>query len=206
MRETRVFSPYELVIREIEIGSLDPFDINLGYLIELFRKEAEDLKEWEYFEEAGRFLEASTKLIKLQVEGIFPKPKPERKKITIKEVRDVLVGNEDACESEYDLSWLWEHEVKVGRPARSKGMQERTPAWRELWTQVENIPVHRTTDYCKFSERIRHLIKEDKFCIRTLTDFIAYLHAYMEYEDIPELRDFVLKETTCTQKCFRWKT
>ena len=187
MKEAQVFSPYELFILEMEKGSLDPFDIDLGYLIELFRKEAENLKEWEYFEEAGRFLEASTKLIKLQVEEIFPRPKPERKKITIKEVREVLVENEDTCEPEYDLSWLWKYEVKVGRPAGAKDKQERKLTWKEFWSQAESVPLHRKIDYRKLAEEVRELLKEGRFRIRTLADFIAYLHAYMEFEDVPEV-------------------
>jgi len=187
MKETQVFSPYELVIREIKEGSLDPFDIDLEYLIDLFRKEAENLKEWEYLEEAGRFLEASTKLIKLKVEQIFPRPKPERKKITIKEVREALVDTENNYEPEYDLSWLWEHEVRVGRPSGARDRHERKLSWQEFWSQAESVPLHREIDYRKLAERVRELLKEGKFRIRTLTDFIAYLHAYMEFEDVPEL-------------------
>ncbi|EDP74818.1 hypothetical protein [Hydrogenivirga sp. 128-5-R1-1] len=187
MKGTQIFSPYELVIREIEEGSLDPFDIDLGYLITLFRKEAEDLKEWEYFEEAGRFLEASTKLIKLQVEDIFPSPKPERKKITIKEVREALVEDQDNYEPEYDLSWLWEHEVKVGRPAGSRDRQERKLTWKEFWSQAENISLHKETNYHELARKVRERIKEGEFKIRNIRDFIAYLFAYYEFQDVPEI-------------------
>ncbi len=199
MRLASVLSPYELVIREIEKGNLDPFDIDLGYLIELFRKEAEDLKEWEYFEEAGRFLEASTKLMRLQVEEIFPRPKPERKKITIKEVREVLVENEDTYEPEYDLSWLWEHEVKVGRPAGAKDKQERKLTWKEFWKiaqkDVREV-LHEEVDYHKLAEEVRKKILRGE-PIRTLREFIAYLHAYMEFDDVPELPE--LFPAVCTQ-------
>ncbi len=95
----------------------------------MFRQKAEDLREWEYFEETGRFLEASAKLMKLQIEEIFPSPKPDRKKIAIKEIRKVLVEGEHACESGYDLSWLWEYRVKAGRPPEAGDKQERGPAW-----------------------------------------------------------------------------
>ena len=187
MKGTQIFSPYKLVIREIEEGNLDPFDIDLGYLIELFRKEAEDLKEWEYLEEAGRFLEASTKLIKLQVEEIFPRPKPERKKITIKEVREALVENEDTYEPEYDLSWLWEHEVRVGRPSGSKDRQERKLTCKESWARAEDIPLHKEINYHELAKKVRESIKEGKFRIRNIRDFIAYLFAYYEFQDVPEI-------------------
>ena len=198
MKGTQIFSPYELVIREIEEGNLDPFDIDLGYLIELFRKEAEDLKEWEYFEEAGRFLEASTKLIKLQVEDIFPKPKPDRRKITIKEVREALVENEDNYEPEYDLSWLWEHEVKVGRPTGAKDRQERKLTGKELQVDYQKLAgerdmkgvLHEQVDYQRLAQEVREKVVRG-IPIRTLREFIAYLYAYMEFGDVPEIK-FVL--------------
>ncbi len=36
-----ILSPYELILREIEKEILDPFDTDLEYLIELFRREAD---------------------------------------------------------------------------------------------------------------------------------------------------------------------
>ena len=159
--------------------------MDVFYLAELFREIAKELESSEYLREAGRFLEASVKLLRLQVEEIFPRPKPERRKITIKEVREVLEENPE--EPEYDLSWLWEHEVKVGRPSGSKDKQERKLTWKEFWAQAEDVPLHKEIDYRKLAERVRKLLKEGKFRIRTLTDFIAYLHAYMEFEDVSEI-------------------
>jgi len=182
-------SPYELVLGEIEKGILDPFDIDLEYLIELFKREAENLKEWEYLEEAGRFLEASAKLLKLKVEDIFPKPKPERKKITIKEVREALVENENSYEPDkYDLSFLWDYSPKVGRPSGAKDTKPRTLTWREFWTLArEDVPLHKEVNYHELAKEVREKIKEGKFKIRSIRDFIAYLFAYLESEDVPEL-------------------
>ena len=188
MIEQKTLSPYEVVLEEVKQGRINPYDVDVFYLAELFRKTAQELESSEYLREAGRFLEASAKLLRLQVEEIFPRPKPERKKITIKEVREALVeNNEDNYEPEYDLSWLWEHEVRVGRPTGAKDKQERKLTWKEFWAQAESVPLHRETDYRRLAEEVRKLLKEGRFRIRTLTDFIAYLHAYMEFEDVPEI-------------------
>jgi len=184
-----VLSPYELVLQEIEKGNIDPFDINLEYLIDMFRREAENLKEWEYLEEAGRFLEVSAKLLKLQIEEIFPRPKPDRKRITIKEVRDVLADTENNYEQQYDLSWLWDHKVKAGRPSGAKDRQERKLSWKEFWDiaqkDIKEV-LHEEVDYRKLAEQVREKILKGE-PIRTLREFIAYLHAYMEFDDVPEL-------------------
>lgn len=191
MKKTPAFSPYELVLKEIESGNLDPFDIDLEHLIELFRKEARKLKEWEYFEEAGRFLSTSAKLLKLQIEEIFPKPKPERKRITIKEVRDVLVDTENNYEPQYDLSWLWDYKPKVGRPSGAKDRQERKLTWKEFWDIAKGDMkgvLHEQVDYQRLAREVREKVLRG-IPIKTLREFIAYLHAYMEFEDVPELSE-----------------
>jgi len=191
MRGALALSPYELVLSEIEKGRVDPFDVDLQYLIGLFKEEAEKLKEWEYLEEAGRFLQACTKLLKLQVEKIFPAPKPERKRITIKEVRDVLVDTENNYESEYDLSWLWEHEVRVGRPSGAKDRVERKLSRKEFLEIAQKDlkeVLHEEVDYHKLARKVRDKILRGE-PIKTLREFIAYLHAYMEFDDVPELSD-----------------
>jgi len=183
----KILSPYELVIREIEEGNLDPFDIDLVYLIDLFKKEAENLKEREYLEEAGRFLEASAKLMKLQVEEIFPRSKPERKKITIKEVREALVDTENNYEPEYDLSWLWDYTPRLGRPKGARDREERRLTWKEFWEMADSVPLHKEINYHELAKEVRERIKRGKFRIKSLRDFIAYLFAFYEFEDVPEL-------------------
>jgi len=181
--------PYGLVLKEIETGNLDPFDIDLEYLIELFREEAENLKEWKYLEEAGKFLEAAAKLLRLQIEEIFPKPKLERKRVTIKEVRDMLVDTENNYEPQYDLSWLWEHEVKVGKPPGAKDTVERKLTWKDFWNiakkDIKGV-LHEQVDYRRLAKEVRKKVLRGE-SIKTIKEFIAYLYAYMEFEDVPEL-------------------
>ena len=178
-------SPYELVLEEVREGRVDPYDVDVFYLAELFRKTAQELESSEYLREAGRFLEASTKLIKIQIEKIFPRPKPEREKITIKEVREVLVENEDNYELEYDLSWFYDYSPKVGRPTGVRNSKERKLTLNEIITELKNA-FHEEVDYKALARQVREkLLKGGK--IESLTEFIAYLHAYMEFEDVPDL-------------------
>jgi len=185
--ELSILSPYELVLEEVKQGKIDPYDVDIFYLAELFRKTAQELESSEYLREAGRFLEASAKLIKLQIEDIFPKPKAERKKITIKEVKEVLVENGNSYEPEYDLSFLWDYSPKVGRPAGARDKKERKLTWKEFWEQAQDVPLHKEVNYHELAKEVREKIKRREFKIKTITDFIAYLFAFHEYEDVPEL-------------------
>ena len=186
MIEQKILSPYELALEEVREGRVDPYDVDVFYLAELFRKTAQELESSEYLREAGRFLEASAKLLKLQVEEIFPRPKPERKKITIKEVKEVLEENPE--EPEYDLSFIYDYSPKIGRPSGVKDKQPRKLTWKEFWFQAGNVPLHKEVNYHELAKEVREKIKKGEFRIRTIRDFIAYLFAYYEFEDVPELK------------------
>ncbi len=45
-------SPYVLILREIEEGKLNPFDVDIEYLVELFREQAKKLNDAELLIEA----------------------------------------------------------------------------------------------------------------------------------------------------------
>ena len=184
MIKEKILSPYELVLEDIKEGQINPYDIDVFYLAELFKEIAKELESTEYLREAGRFLEASAKLLRLQVEEIFPRPKPERKKIKIKEVKEVL--EESPEESEYDLSFIYDYSPNVGRPSGSRDRQERKLTWKEFWDQAE-IPLHKVVNYHELAKEVRERLREGEFRIRTIRDFIAYLFAFYEYEDVPEL-------------------
>lgn len=189
MSRALTLSPYELVLSKIEEGAIDPFDVDLDYLTYLFRETAEKLEASDYLREAGRFLEATAKLLKLQIEEIFPEPKLERRRITIKEVRDALADTENSYEPQYDLSWLWEHEVKAGRPSGAKDKKRRSN-WRKVWESAEEALFHREKDYQTLAREVREKILKGE-PVKTLREFIAYLHAYMEFEDVPELSELL---------------
>lgn len=184
--EEKILSPYELVLEEVKNGKVDPYDVDVSYLADLFRKTAQELESSEYLREAGRFLEASAKLLRFQIEEIFPKPEPERRKVTIKEVKEVL--EESPEESKYDLSFLYDYTPKVGRPKGAKDTTERKLTWQEFWSQAESVPLHKEVNYHELAREVREKIKRGEFRIKTITDFIAYLFAFYEFEDVPEIR------------------
>jgi len=184
---TAALSPYELVLVKVQEGEIDPFDVDLDHLLSLFRETAKELEAGEYLREAGRFLEATTKLLKLQVEEIFPRPKPERKKVTIEQVKEVL-AEEPEQEPSYDMSFIYSYTPKIGRPSGAKDRVERKLSWKEFWEKAESVPLHKEIDYHELARKLRErYLKTGKLKIQNLTDFIAYLFAYYEFEDIPEI-------------------
>jgi hypothetical protein len=126
--------------------------------------------------------------MRLQVEEIFPRPKPERKKVSVEQVKEVLLEEEEE-KREYDLSWLREHEVKAGRPAGAKDSKPRVLSRKEFWEEArrDGFPLHKETDSRRLALEIRERIKKGNFKIRTLTEFIAYLYAFSEFEDVLEI-------------------
>ena len=192
MLKEEILSPYELVLKEIEEGKLDPFDVDLEYLVELFQEKAEELKGSDYFIEAGLFLQAASKLLKLKVQTIFPQPKKEKKKITIKEVKEVL---EEVQEEEIDtLDWLYSYTPQVGRPKGKVEAEKPKKISLKEFFQKE-LPLHRSrnVDWKREAKRVYEDIKKGVFKIRSWIDLIAFLYAYMEYEDfeVKDIKEFL---------------
>jgi len=175
------FSPYELVIKEVEEGKLDPFDVDLEYLIGLFEEKAKELEDREFFVEAGMFLMVATRLLKLKLKTIFPEPKKQRRKITVEEVKEVIKEVEEEIESD-TLDWLYEYSPNMGRPKGSvKAEKSKTLKLKEFFRT--EVPLHKEVDWYKEARRVYEEIKKGIFRIRSLRDFIAFLFAYHEYED-----------------------
>ena len=187
-----ILSPYELALKEIEEGKVNPFDVDLEYLIEIFQEKAKELQGREYFIEAGLFLQAASKLLKLKVQTIFPEPKKEKRKITIKEVKEVL---EEVESEEIDtLDWLYSYTPQVGRP---KGKVEAEKPKRITLKEFfqRELPLHRRRDveWKKEAQRVYEEIKKGVFKIRSWIDLIAFLYAYMEYDDfeVKDIKEFL---------------
>ncbi len=174
------FSPYELILREIEEGKLNPFDVNVQYLIELFEEKAKELEDREFFIEAGIFLIIAAKLLKLQLRTIFPEPKRERKRITVEEVKEVIEEVEEEIASD-TLEWLYDYSPNVGRPKGSTGIEK--PKKMDSKEFVE-LPLHKSknVDWYAEARRVYEEIKKGTFKIRNWTDLIAFLYAYMGYD------------------------
>ena len=186
----KILSPYEITLKEIEEGKVNPFDVDLEYLIELFQEKAKELQDSDYFIEAGLFIQAASKLLKLKVQTIFSKPRKE--KITIKEVKEIL---DEVQEKETDsLDWLYSYTPQVGRPkGKIKTEKPKKISLKEFLRK--EIPLHRSrnVDWKKEADRVYKEIKRGVFKIRNWIDLIAFLYAYMEYEDIEvkDINDFI---------------
>jgi len=177
----KILSPYNLVLKEVEEGKLNPFDVDVEYLIELFEEKAKELEDREFFIEAGMFLMVATRLLKLKLKTIFPEPKRERRKITVEEVKEVIKEVEEEIKSD-TLDWLYDYSPNVGRPKGSVKVEKpKTLKFREFFRR--EVPLHKEVDWYKEAKRVYEEIKKGIFRIRNLRDFIAFLFAYYEYED-----------------------
>ena len=187
-----LLSPYELLLKEIERGNLDPFNVNLEYLIKLFQEKTGELRSGDYFIEAGLFLQAVSRLLKLKVQTIFSESNSEKRKITIKEVKKVL--GEAKGEGIDTLDWLYIYTPQVGRPKGKAGVEKSKRI--SLEGLFQNKPLlHRSgnIDWKKEVERVYKEIKKGVFKIRNWIDLIAFLYAYMEDEnfEIRDIREFL---------------
>ena len=188
----KILSPYELTLKKIEEGKISPFDVNLEYLIKLFQEKATELKGSDYFIEAGLFLQAASKLLKLKVQTIFPESKKEKKKITIEKVKEVL---EEVQKEEIDsLDWLYSYTPQIGRPKGKVDAEQSKKVSLKEFFQKE-LPLHRSrnVDWSKEAKRVYEEIKKGVFKIKSWIDLIAFLYAFMEYEDfeVKDIQDFI---------------
>ena len=189
--KNEILSPYELTLKEVKEGNIDPFDVDLGYLIELFQQKASELKGSDYFIEAGLFLQAASELLKLKVQTIFPQLKKEKKKITIKEVKEILEQGQEEIDT---LDWLYSYTPQVGRPkGKIKTEKPKRISLKEFFQK--ELPLHRNknVDWDEEAKRVYEEIRKGVFKIRSWIDLIAFLYAYMEYEDfeVKDIKEFI---------------
>ncbi|GAB6066255.1 ScpA family protein [Aquifex pyrophilus] len=175
-------SPYETLVEEVEKGKVNPFDVDLEHLIKLFEEKAKELEERELFLEAGVFLQVATKLLKLKLRYLFPEQKRERKKITIEAVKEVVKEVEEEVDF---LEWLYDYSPSVGRPKGSKAQKPQKMDFKEFFKK--EVPLHREVDWQKEARRVYEEIKRGAFRIRSVRDFIAFLFAYQEFEDLEKV-------------------
>ena len=180
--KNEILSPYELTLKKIKEGKVNPFDVDLEYLIELFQEKSKELQGSDYFIEAGLFLQASSELLKLKIQTIFSQKKEEKKKITIKEVKEILEQGQEEIDT---LDWLYSYTPQVGRPkGRIKTEKPKRISLKEFFQK--ELPLHRNKniDWIKEAKRVYEEIKKGAFKIKNWMDLMAFLYAYMEYEDI----------------------
>ncbi|MEM3426651.1 MAG: hypothetical protein QW212_00120 [Nitrososphaerales archaeon] len=167
-------TPLGILLEKVEKGELDPYDIDLVALIEELRKSAERLP----LGIAGEFLMACAKLLKLKLEYFFPSPpsSPQRRKITLQEVKEALSEEEDP---------LGEYQVHVGRPLGSKGeKREALPPTQE----EEHIPLHKSFSPEEYAKKIQELGLTDwesfKKFFYSLQDRIERVRFFMSWLEV----------------------
>jgi len=82
-------SPYEFLLEKVQRKEIDPEDVDINGLIEEFKQQVERLSSVELFFQAGSFLQAMTRLLKLKTErllGVSPKEEKRKPKIELEEV------------------------------------------------------------------------------------------------------------------------
>lgn len=117
-----------------------------------------------YLRDAGEFLLAIAKLLKLKVDkmlGVGEKTRRQRQRVKLSEVVEVL-------KQEEDLEWLYGYEVRVGRPKGSKDTKER--------------PNHESEHIHLYKEfRIQEYIKELKsHSVEDFTKLKTFLHSFAD--------------------------
>jgi chromatin segregation and condensation protein Rec8/ScpA/Scc1 (kleisin family) len=157
------FSPAFLLFEKVKTGEIDPYHVDIELLIREFEKKAQELKDYGFFSLAGEFLLALCKLLKFKLEYFFPTPpKPERKRITIQEVQNILELEEETTPFEF------QHLVRVGRPQGSKN----TPKPKETSeTPEEHVPLHKAFS---IEDYIKILTEKN---LTTFNTFEAFFHS-----------------------------
>ena len=113
--------------------------------------------------------------------GKFPKPKRERKRIIIEEVKETIEEVEEEIVSD-TLGWLYDYSPQVGRPKGSTKVEKpKKMPLRDFFKR--EVPLHKKVDWYSEAKRVYEEIKKGVFRIRSLRDFIAFLFTYYEYED-----------------------
>lgn len=172
------FSTVDYLLEKVEKGEIDPYDVDVGRLVEEFRRMAESLSAEGMLRLAGSFLQASVKLLKYKLEYFFPtvEPKRERRKITLQEVKEVLEEEEGELE--------FEHFVAVGRKEGSKNKSTKP-----YFSEPEPIPLHKAMkpeDYMKVLKELNLYEFEDfKSFFYSLKDPIERVRFFMAWLMLP---------------------
>ncbi len=139
--------PFSLIVPLIEEGKLDPWEVDIVelanlYLEELRRRETLDLRV------PARAIVAAAFLLKKKVEVLFPKPprKPRERKYTLQEIVDMFEEEYPQVEQE-----LQQNVEKIKKTIRRKSTARRNPRKRKK--PEKEIPLH----ISKFEEVLEEL-------------------------------------------------
>ncbi|MEM2266005.1 MAG: segregation/condensation protein A [Candidatus Hadarchaeales archaeon] len=174
-------SPYEFLLEKVQRKEIDPEDVDINELIEEFKQQVERLSSVELFFQAGSFLQAMARLLKLKTErllGASPKEEKRKPKIKLEEVLKVIEQEQD---QEDILDSLWDYSVGLGRKIGSRDSIQRVS------TKPEPIPLHKAfnpEDYRKLLEdlglledfeRLKEFLLSIEDRIERLRFFMAWL-------------------------------
>ncbi len=127
--------PFSLIVPLIEEGKLDPWEVDIVelanlYLEELRRRETLDLRV------PARAIVAAAFLLKKKVEVLFPKPprKPRERKYTLQEIVEMF--EEEYTDVEQELQ---ENVEKIRRVVRKRKTKRKPPKRKE---PKKEIPLH----------------------------------------------------------------
>jgi len=151
---------------------MEDFNTVIAQIKELLQKEPLDLPL------IGSLLLQAVELMRKEVLFLFPPP-PERQR-TQKETKQQQQQQEEEPQ-DHSLSWLYSYTPKVGRPTGSP-----TLTLKEFFEQ-EIIPLHKEPNWIELAREVYERIQRGEFQIRSLRDFIAFLYAYMLYEEVEAL-------------------
>ncbi len=171
-------SPYEFLLEKVQRKEIDPEDVDINELIEEFKQQVERLSSVELFFQAGSFLQAMARLLKLKADkllGVSPKEEKRKPKIKLEEVLKAIEQEQDR---EDILDSLWDYSVGLGRKVGSRDSIQRVS------TKPEPIPLHKAFD----PEEYRKLLKE----LGLLEDFERFREFLLSIENRTERLRFFM--------------
>ena len=165
-------SPYEFLLEKVQKKEIDPEDVDINELIEEFKQQVERLSSVELFFQAGSFLQAMTRLLKLKTErllGVSPKEEKRKPKIKLEEVLKVIEQEQD---QEDILDSLWDYSVGLGRKIGSRDSIQRVS------TKPEPIPLHKAFDPEEYRKLLEDLGLLEDF--ERLKEFLLFIEDRIE--------------------------
>lgn len=171
----------DYLLKKVEKGEIDPYQVDIEKLIGEFRAMAESLSSDGMLRLAGSFLQASVKLLKYKLEYFFPTVEHKReRKITLEEVKEVLKEEEQ----EFEL----EHFVSVGRKAGSKNKSVKP-----YFYEPEPIPLHKAMkpeDYMKAIKKLNLYDFKDFesffYSLKDPIERVRFFMAWLMIENVPD--------------------
>jgi len=185
--ESPAVNPYREYLKLVNEGQFNPEDIDIDFLIKEFQEKAAELDYYNLYLQAGMFLEAAGKLLRLKAdlvhnqlvpeEPVFQKEE-ERKKYIKHQVEEILKDYDFLKDTElYDL--FAGYRRKTGRKPGTSVKVNRLSyeEFRQLAKdQVKEVLVD-SIDYNAYAKDIARRIRQGTFKIRKVQDFIGLMFA-----------------------------